>query len=141
MINKYTEIEIVENVICNYFVISPEILLKKTRIRKTIEARQIFHYLARKYTKFTLKEIANYKDANSDHSTVMHSTKVVGNMIETEKVYKERIDLLNTMIKDRIEIECFQTLADNSYKNKLIKEIINAKTINCIKIILQNRLN
>ena len=138
---KYSQIEIVENIICEYYSTDIKALLHKRRFLKVVEGRQIFHYFARKYTKFCLKEIAGYKGCELAHSSVVHSSKVVNNRIDTEKQYSERIELLNLRIKDRIEIEEFQTLADNSYKNKLIEEIINAKTINGIKIILQNRLN
>ena len=138
---KYSQIEIVENIICDYFIISSESLIDRSRKRNIIEARQIFHYFMRNYTNFSFKSIGEYKNIGFDFNTIRHSIITVNNRIDTEKEYREKIELLDSMIKDRIEIECFQTLADNSYKNQLIKEIINAKTINGIKIILQNRLN
>ncbi len=72
----------------------------KCRKREIKEARQLFHYFAKKYTTLSFATIASY--TNNDHATVLNSIKVVNNLKETESVYMGKFQKLKNMIKAEI---------------------------------------
>ena len=76
----------------------------KERYRKTVVARQIFCYIARKYFSYTLMEIANW--INKDHSTVIHSTSLVDKMLSLDDpiVTNPFKDILEAL-KQRMRVE------------------------------------
>jgi chromosomal replication initiator protein len=54
-------------------------------------------YLAKKYTKNSLKEIGRHF-GNKDHSTVIHSIQVVDNLLEVDKKFREDLEELKKRI-------------------------------------------
>ena len=74
-------------IICDIFEEYYEIPFKKlieiTRIRPICEKRQLLHFLAYKYTGLSTIEIG--KRTNKDHATVLHSFKVIYNLLETDR--------------------------------------------------------
>ena len=74
-------------IICEIFEEYYEIPFKKlieiTRIRPICEKRQLLHFLAYKYTGLSTIEIGRH--TNKDHATVLHSFKVIYNLLETDK--------------------------------------------------------
>lgn len=70
----------------------------KTRKGDVKEARQLFCWFARKYTARPLEIIG--KTINRDHATVLHSIRVIDNLITTgDRTVKEKRNL----IKARLE--------------------------------------
>jgi chromosomal replication initiator protein len=88
----------IRKVVCDFFEIEENHLVLKTRKREIVQARQICHHFARKYTKRSFSEIGR-SIGNKDHATVMHSLKVVNDLMDTDREYREMIiridDLLN----------------------------------------------
>lgn len=113
-------------VICKHFDLTTSELFKKSRKRKYVEPRQLFHYLCMKYCKATLYQVASYGDM--DHSTVLHSIKTVSNLIEVDRGFR---NLVNE-IDNKINPECEYTFKNNNCEVKIIttsekkaKEIFN----------------
>jgi chromosomal replication initiator protein len=75
----------------------PTCLKQNTRKREVVNARQISMYLAKKYTKNSLKEIGRHF-GNKDHSTVIHSIQVVDNLLEVDKKFREDLEELKKRI-------------------------------------------
>lgn len=90
-------IAIIEAVICQERNLEAETLHCKNRYKEVREPRQIIMYLAREYTKLSMREVGEYFE--QDHSTVHHACKTVNNHIDTEPKFKKRI--LN--YKDQLE--------------------------------------
>jgi chromosomal replication initiation ATPase DnaA len=61
---------------------TPEKIIGKERFRKTVVARQIYCYISRRFLNYNLGEIG--KSINKDHTTVIHSTRFVTNMLEMD---------------------------------------------------------
>ena len=62
-----------------------------TRKREIVELRQIFLWLLRNKTTMPLKAIGRMC-GNRHHTTVMHSTRLVNDLADTNKKYREDLD-------------------------------------------------
>ena len=82
-------IDLINQFVADYFKISLSDMLGKSRLREFAEPRQIAHYLCRKFTNKTLHIIA--KKCNKDHATCLHSAKAVKNLIQTNRIFREKI--------------------------------------------------
>lgn len=83
-------IEHIQKMVCDYYHVSYERLLTKTRKREVVLARQITMYFAKKFTKQSLKTIGDHF-GGFDHTTVIHSCQTVENLMETDSEYKENL--------------------------------------------------
>lgn len=113
-------LQTVESIVCNYFHINTETLFKKSREIKIREPRQIFHYLSQRFTNSSLDSIAKYS-SNKNHTTVLHSVKVVSNFIDTEWKFKKMMLLLEEQLRNQMVVnKAFETKKQN-----IINEIKN----------------
>ena len=69
----------------------PEFIKLHTRKREIVELRQIFLWLLRNKTTMPLKKIGAMC-GNRHHTTVMHSAKLVNDLADTNKKYREDLD-------------------------------------------------
>jgi chromosomal replication initiator protein len=83
-------IENIQKLVCDYYHISYDRLLTKTRKREVVLARQITMYFAKKFTKQSLKTIGDHF-GGFDHTTVIHSCQTVENLMQTDVEYKENL--------------------------------------------------
>jgi chromosomal replication initiation ATPase DnaA len=83
-------IENIQKMVCEYFHLPYDRLLAKTRKREVVQARQITMYLAKKFTKSSLKNIGEHF-GGFDHTTVIHSCQTVENLMDTDGEYKEHM--------------------------------------------------
>lgn len=83
-------IENIQKMVCEYFSLPYDKLLIKTRKREVVQARQITMYLAKKFTKSSLKNIGEHF-GGFDHTTVIHSCQTVENLMDTDTEYKESV--------------------------------------------------
>jgi len=86
-------IENIQKMVCDYFHQPYDRLLAKTRKREVVQARQITMYLAKKFTKSSLKNIGEHF-GGFDHTTVIHSCQTVENLMDTDTEYKEQVQEL-----------------------------------------------
>ncbi len=96
-VSREVSVEYIQKTVCEFIGITTELLKENTRKREVVNARQISMYLAKKYTKNSLKEIGRHF-GNKDHSTVIHSIQVVDNLLEVDKKFKEDMDELKKRI-------------------------------------------
>lgn len=85
------KIEDIQKMVCEHYGVAYDDLLSKTRKREIVQARQITMFLAKKFTKNSLKSIGEHF-AGKDHTTVIHSCQTVENLMDTDAEYKERLD-------------------------------------------------
>jgi chromosomal replication initiation ATPase DnaA len=71
-----------------------------SRVAKVREARQLALHFIHKHAKFTLAKSG--QRLNRDHSTVVHSNKVVANEIAISKKYREKYEFINDIILNKI---------------------------------------
>ncbi|MFO7745616.1 MAG: helix-turn-helix domain-containing protein, partial [Psychroflexus sp.] len=70
----------------------------KSRKRNVVQARQIAMYFAKEITKTSLTNIGRHI-GQRDHSTVLHSCKIVSNLQESDKQFRKFIQDLEIKFK------------------------------------------
>lgn len=78
----------IQKMVCSYFKIDYDKLQSKSRTGDVVNARQIAMYLAKKFTKSSLKAIGEHF-GNRDHTTVIHSVQKVEDFLKTDEAYRE----------------------------------------------------
>lgn len=97
---RQISIELIEDEVCKYFDLEPELINSKSKKQEISQARQIAMYLSRKYTD---KSYSNIGDiiGKRDHATVLHACKTVSNWIETDKKFKSCIEEIEQHIEGK----------------------------------------
>jgi len=90
-------IEFIQNYVCGYFEIDTNKVREKTRKQEIVEARQIAMFLAKKYTKSSLKTIG-LQFGGRDHSTVIHAISTVEERLATSPRHKRILKELEQKI-------------------------------------------
>ncbi|MFT3750183.1 MAG: chromosomal replication initiator protein DnaA [Agriterribacter sp.] len=88
--SKEITIETIQKMVCDYFNLPYERLLQKTRKREIVQARQITMYLAKQFTKNSLKTIGEHFGGR-DHTTVIHSCQTVKDLMDTDGLFRESV--------------------------------------------------
>lgn len=88
----------IQKVVEDYYRISHAELVGKRRSANIAAARQIAIYLCRTLIDIPLNSIGN--EFNRDHTTVMHSMKVVEEKIKKDREINEELEILRRMIME-----------------------------------------
>lgn len=88
--SKEITIDTIQKMVCEYFNVSYDKLLQKTRKREIVQARQISMYLAKAFTKNSLKTIGDHFGGR-DHTTVIHSCQTVKDLMDTDSIFRENV--------------------------------------------------
>jgi chromosomal replication initiator protein len=96
--NSQISIEFIQNYVCDYFGIDTNKVREKTRKQEIVEARQIAMFLAKKYTKSSLKTIG-LQFGGRDHSTVIHAISTVEERLSTSPKHKRMLQELEQKIE------------------------------------------
>lgn len=83
-------IDKVQRTVCDYFNISREDLLSKSRKRNIVQARQIAMYMSRNHINCSLSTIGS-EIGGKDHATVLHACSTVTDLMSTDKVFKQYV--------------------------------------------------
>ena len=84
--------------VCEYFNISREDLLSKSRKRQIVQARQIAMFLSRNLiTNCSLATIGQ-EIGGKDHATVLHACTTVSDLMATDKVFKKYVTDIESML-------------------------------------------
>lgn len=94
MVKKPTEeltVNKIQQVVCDHFKISEELLQTKTRKREVVQARRLAMYFSKNYTKYSLSYIGN-QIGKKDHATVLYACKAVADLMETDRNFKTHVE-------------------------------------------------
>ncbi len=80
----------IQKTVCNYFNITTDQLLSKTRKREIVQARQIAMYLSRNHTKSSLASIGSQL-GGKDHATVHHACNTVCDLMDTDRNFRQYV--------------------------------------------------
>ncbi|MFA7042830.1 MAG: chromosomal replication initiator protein DnaA [Bacteroidales bacterium] len=95
---RQISVELIEEKVCKYFDLEPDLIHSKSKKQEISQARQIAMYLSRKYTDKSYSNIGQMI-GKRDHATVLHACKTVGNWIETDKKFKTCIQEIEQQIQ------------------------------------------
>ena len=90
-------IDKIQKVICDYFSITRDTLLSKSRKRAIVQARQISMYMSRQLVKCSLSTIGS-ETGGKDHATVLHACTTVSNLMSTDKTFKQYVRDIEKML-------------------------------------------
>lgn len=91
----------IKSLVCDYYHVT-QAQLEGSRGKGVVPwARQVFCFLVKKYTRFTLADIGRTL-SNRDHTTIIHSIKTVKDNIETYKEFEDQISYLEQELSDRL---------------------------------------
>lgn len=97
-ISREVSIEYIQKTVCEHFDVEVEKLKEKTRKRAIVQARQLSMYLAKNYTKNSLKVIGKHFGGR-DHSTVIHSCQAIQNLLDTDPEFKDSVQEIQKKIQ------------------------------------------
>ena len=83
-------IQSVQKAVCDYFSISREEMLSKSRKRNIVQARQISMYVSRSLINCSLSTIGS-ETGGKDHATVLHACATVADLMTTDKTFKQYV--------------------------------------------------
>ena len=90
-------IDKVQKVVCDYFNITRDELLSKTRKRQIVQARQIAMYMSRSLINCSLSTIGA-EIGGKDHATVLHACATVNDLMSTDKSFKQYVTDIEKML-------------------------------------------
>ena len=90
-------IDKVQKVVCDYFNITRDTLLSKTRKRQIVQARQIAMYMSRNLINCSLSTIGA-EIGGKDHATVLHACTTVNDLMSTDKTFKQYVTDIEKML-------------------------------------------
>ncbi len=96
--SKEITISAIQKMVCDFYAIGYDKLQAKTRKREIVQARQISMYLAKKFTKNSLKTIGEHFGGR-DHTTVIHSCQTVNDLMDTDTVFREQVKELQQKVQ------------------------------------------
>jgi chromosomal replication initiator protein len=98
--SKEITIETIQRMVCEFFDVPYDKLLQKTRKREIVQARQITMFLAKAFTKNSLKTIGEHFGGR-DHTTVIHSCQTVKDLMDTDSLFRENV----TELQQKVQLE------------------------------------
>ena len=90
-------IDKVQKVVCDYFNITRDELLSKTRKRQIVQARQIAMYMSRTLINCSLSTIGA-EIGGKDHATVLHACTTVNDLMSTDRTFKQYVTDIEKML-------------------------------------------
>ena len=91
-------IDKVQSVVCEYFNITRDTLLSKSRKRQIVQARQIAMYMSRNLISSCSLATIGAELGGKDHATVLHACTTVSDLMATDKTFRQYITDINRML-------------------------------------------
>lgn len=92
----------IKKTVCDYFGITPEILLSNTRKREIVQARQIAMYLSRNLTNTSLDSIGS-QIGGKNHATVLYACNTVCDLMDTDRSFRQYIADIERELRTNIQ--------------------------------------
>ena len=96
-------IELISKIVCEYFNITREMMLSKSRKRQIVQARQIAMYECRNLLQNCSLSTIGAELGGKDHATVLHACSTVQDLMSTDKLFRQWVDDIENMIVVPVE--------------------------------------
>jgi chromosomal replication initiator protein len=96
--SKEITIDTIQKMVCDFYEIPYDKLQAKTRKREIVQARQISMFLAKQFTKNSLKNIGDHFGGR-DHTTVIHSCQTVKDLMDTDAMIRDQVKELQQKVQ------------------------------------------
>lgn len=91
-------IEKVQKVVCDYFNITRDSLLSKSRKRQIVQARQIAMYVTRNLITNCSLSTIGAEIGGKDHATVLHACSTVSDLMSIDKTFRQYVTDIEKML-------------------------------------------
>ncbi len=91
-------IDKVQEVVCDYFNITRETLLSKSRKRQIVQARQIAMFMSRNLIGGCSLATIGMELGGKDHATVLHACSTVSDLMTTDKSFRQYVTDIEKML-------------------------------------------
>ncbi|MBQ6086563.1 MAG: chromosomal replication initiator protein DnaA [Bacteroidales bacterium] len=88
----------VQRVVCEYFNITRDSLLSKSRKRQIVQARQIAMYMSRNLISGCSLSTIGAELGGKDHATVLHACNTVSDLMSTSKSFRQYVNDIEKML-------------------------------------------
>ncbi len=97
---EQTEVTIdqVQRVVCEYFNITRDMLLSKSRKRNIVQARQIAMFMSRNLISNCSLSTIGTEIGGKDHATVLHACTTVSDLMSTDKTFRQYVNDIEKML-------------------------------------------
>jgi chromosomal replication initiation ATPase DnaA len=95
----------IKEAVCNLYCIEPHVLAAHGRSRSIARARQVFCYLACRYTGFSLRVIGRQVGL-ADHSTVRHAVHNIDRLAYADDRLNNSLCVLRMNISEKVLSRC-----------------------------------
>ena len=96
-------IDLIVDTVCEYFNITREILLSKSRKRQIVQARQIAMYECRNLIPNCSLSTIGSELGGKDHATVLHACTTVQDLMSTDKAFRQYVTDIESMVAVPVE--------------------------------------
>ncbi len=96
-------LEMIVQTVCEYFNITRDMLLSKTRKRQIVQARQIAMYECRNLIANCSLSTIGAELGGKDHATVLHACSTVQDLMSTDKLFRQWVEDIESMIVVPVE--------------------------------------
>ena len=96
-------IDTIVNAVCEYFNITRDMMLAKSRKRQIVQARQIAMYECRNLVPNCSLSTIGAQLGGKDHATVLHACNTVQDLMSTDKLFRQWVDDIENMIVVPVE--------------------------------------
>ena len=96
-------IDLIVNTVCEYFNITRDILLSKSRKRQIVQARQIAMYECRNMIPNCSLSTIGSELGGKDHATVLHACTTVQDLMSTDKTFRQYVTDIENMVAVPVE--------------------------------------
>lgn len=120
-----SKLELLSECVGDYYGVTKEQIVSRSRLRDFVIPRQIFCFLARKYTTSTLKEIGSF--IFRDHASVIYACESIEGQMSVDKTLRKRVEEISSEYEVK-NSDKYETLSERRDKireeMKLIRDVI-----------------
>lgn len=95
---KKITIDVIQNVVCNFYNIKPELIHSASRKREIVQARQVTMYLSKQYTEMPFAQIGSLI-GKKNHATVLHACRTVREQMEVDRSFRDEVAEIELKLK------------------------------------------
>ena len=95
--------DLIIKTVCEYFNITREMMISKSRKRQIVQARQIAMYECRNLVPGCSLSTIGSQLGGKDHATVLHSCNMVQDLMSTDKLFRQWVEDIENMIVVPVE--------------------------------------
>lgn len=95
---KAITIDTILETVSDHYGLEVAIIHSKSRKREIVQARQVAMYLAKNHTDFSCSKIGKFI-GNKNHATVLHSCKVIEELLEVDRSFRSELKLVERNLK------------------------------------------